>query len=158
MVKMLVCYYSRSGHTKTMAEAIAESAREEGAEVDLLHVDQVDVRSLVEYDCLVMGSPTYYGTMAAPLKELIDKSVKLHGKLKGRLGGAFASSGGRAGGNETTILDINKAWFVHGMLVLGTSDPDHFGPVSVKKPDERSLKSCASYAKRLVKYAKMLAT
>ena len=156
MVKMLVGYYSRSGHTKQMAEAIADSARGAGAEVDLLHVDQIDVRTLQEYDCLVLGSPTYYGTMAAPVKEVIDKSVKLHGKLKGRLGGGFASSGGRAGGNETTILDIHMAWLVHGMLVLGTSEPDHFGPVSIKKPDEACLKSCASYGQRLVEYTRLL--
>jgi NAD(P)H dehydrogenase (quinone) len=157
MVNMLVCYYSRSGHTKEMAEEIAKGAREAEAEVDIAFVDEVNVKSLADYDVIVMGSPTYYGTMAAPCKDLFDKSVKMHGKLKGKLGGAFASSGGRAGGNETTVLDILKAWLVHGMLVLGTSDPDHFGPVAVRKPDEKALKSCGDYGRRMAETARKLA-
>ncbi len=156
MVRMLVCYYSRSGHTKQMAEAIAEAAKGAGAEVDTRHVNQVDFMTWRDYDCIVMGSPTYYGTMAAECKELLDKSVKLHGRLNGRLGGAFTSSGGRAGGNETTVLDILKAWLIHGMLVSGTTDADHYGPVAVGRPDEKALKSCAEYGQRLAEQAKLL--
>ena len=129
MVKMLVSYYSRSGHTKRMAEEIAKAAEEAGAEVDLLNLDKVDVKSLVDYDCMVIGSPTYYGQMAGIVKEFFDRSVKIHGKLAGKVGGAFASSGLRAGGNETTVLSILNAWLVHGMLVMGSSGADHFGPV-----------------------------
>ena len=150
MVRMLVGYYSRSGHTKAMAEEITKGAREvDGVEVDLLHVEQVDVKSLREYDVIVLGSPTYYGTMAAPVKELIDKSVKVHGKLAGCVGGGFASSGMRAGGNETTVLDIRKALLIHGMVVLGTAGEDHYGPVAIKAPDEAAVKSCNKYGRRL---------
>ncbi|UCC93726.1 MAG: NAD(P)H-dependent oxidoreductase [Thermoplasmata archaeon] len=156
MVKMLVTYYSRSGHTKRMAEAIAEAAREEGADVDLLQVEQVDVMTFPEYDCLVAGSPTYYGTMAAEIKEMFDKSVKVHNKLKGRLGGAFASSGMRAGGNETTVTAILMCWLVHGMLVSGSAGSDHYGPVAIGKPDDEALKACAKYGKRMVEQARLL--
>ncbi|MCK5253457.1 MAG: NAD(P)H-dependent oxidoreductase [Thermoplasmata archaeon] len=156
MVKMLVSYYSRSGHTKRMAEEIAKAAEEAGAEVDLLILEKVDVKSLVDYDCLVIGSPTYYGQMAGVVKEFFDRSVKIHGKLAGKIGGAFSSSGLRAGGNETTVLSILQAWLVHGMLVMGTSGADHFGPVSVGEPDEAALKSCAKYAKRLVEHSSRL--
>ncbi|NIP36435.1 MAG: flavodoxin family protein [Thermoplasmata archaeon] len=156
MVKMLVTYYSRSGHTKRMAEEIANAARDAGADVDLLHVDQVDVKKFPDYDCLVVGSPTYYGTMAAEVKGMFDKSVKVHNKLTGRLGGAFASSGMRAGGNETTVTAILLCWLVHGMLVSGSAGSDHYGPVAVGKPDEAALKACQEYGRRMVEQAKLL--
>jgi len=156
MVKMLVSYYSRSGHTKRMAEEIAKAAEGAGADVDLLQVEQVDVKSLPEYDCMVMGSPTYYGTMAGPVKGFFDESVKVHNKLAGRLGGAFASSGMRGGGNETTVTAILMCWLVHGMLVSGSAKHDHYGPVAIGTPDEASLKTCAEYGARLVEQTKLL--
>jgi NAD(P)H dehydrogenase (quinone) len=156
MVKVLVCYYSRSGHTKRMAEEIAQACEQAGGEVDLLQVEQVDIMSMREYDCIILGSPTYYGTMAAPAKELIDKSVKNHGKLKGRVGGAFTSSGHRAGGNETTVIDILKAWLIHGMVVEGEAGDDHYAPVGIGAPDEATLKSCAKYGAKLTELAKTL--
>ncbi len=156
MVKMLVTYYSRSGHTKRMAEEIAKAAEEAGADVDLLHVDQVDVKTLTDYDCLVAGSPTYYGTMAAQVKDMFDKSIKVHNKLTGRLGGAFASSGMRAGGNETTVTAILLCWLVHGMLVSGSADSDHYGPVAVGTPDEQAIKACQEYGRRMVEQTKLL--
>jgi NAD(P)H dehydrogenase (quinone) len=156
MVRMLVTYYSRSGHTKRMAEGIAKAAEEAGADVDLLHVDQVDVKAFPDYDCLVAGSPTYYGTMAADVKAMFDKSIKVHNKLTGRLGGAFASSGMRGGGNETTVTAILLCWLVHGMLVSGSAAHDHYGPVAVGKPDEQALKACKEYGRRLAEQTKLL--
>ena len=156
MARLLVVYYSRSGTTEEMAELVAEGARAAGAEVDLKRVEETEPDELLRYDGVIAGSPTYYGTMAAPCKELIDQSVKLHGKLAGKLGGAFSSSGGRAGGNETTILDILIAWLIHGMLVLGTSDADHYGPVAVRKPDEKAIKSCNDFGRRMAETAQRI--
>jgi NAD(P)H dehydrogenase (quinone) len=136
-----------------MAEEIAAGAKGAGASVDVLNVEQVDVKGLREYDAIVFGSPTYYGTMAAPVKEVFDESVKLHGKLAGRVGGAFTSSGARAGGNETTVLDILKAWLVHGMMVMGDAGSDHYGPVAIGTPDEKALRSCHEYGRRLTELA-----
>ena len=157
MTRVLVTYFSVSGNTKRMAEEIAKGAKGAkgaGAKVVLMPVKDVEPRSLLEYDAIIMGSPTYYGTMAAKCKALIDRSVVLHGKLEGRVGGAFTSSGGRAGGNETTVLDILKAWLIHGMVVQGTSDGDHYGPVAVEVPDKDSLASCRAYGARLARLAK----
>lgn len=156
MVRMLVTYYSRSGHTKRMAEEVAKAAEEAGANVDLLHVDQVDIKTFPDYDCLVAGSPAYYGTMAAEIKAMFDRSVKVHNKLTGRLGGAFASSGRRAGGNETTVTSILLCWLVHGMLVSGSAGSDHYAPVAVGAPDEEALRSCAEYGRRLTEQATLL--
>ena len=89
-----------------------------------------------------MGSPVYYGTMAAELKALIDESVAFHGKLSGKVGGAFATSANVGGGNETTVMDILKALLIHGMVVPGSAQGDHYGPVAIGEPDERARAEC----------------
>ena len=88
----------------------------EGLETDLKKVEDTRIEDLLNYDCLVFGSPTYYGSMAWPLKKLLDESVKFHGKLRGKVGGAFASSANVGGGNETTVLDVLHALLIHGMV------------------------------------------
>ena len=154
MVRMLVAYYTRSGHTRRMAEEIAKAAEEAGADVDLSQVEQVSIKSLTDYDCLVVGSPTYYGTMAAPIKKLLDESVAFHGKLSGKAGGAFSSSANIGGGNETTILDILNAMLIHGMIIQGDSSGDHYGPVSIGLPDERAKKECEKLGRRVARLLK----
>ncbi|UCG69510.1 MAG: NAD(P)H-dependent oxidoreductase [Thermoplasmata archaeon] len=156
MVKILVCYYSRGGNTKAMAEFVAEGAKAEGAEVDLKDVEDVKCDELVKYDGLIFGSPTYYGACAAPIKELIDESVKHHGKLEGKVGGAFTSSGNLAGGNETTILNILQMLMIHGMVIKGDPKGSHYGPVSVDAPDPRTKNECVRYGRRLARLTKKL--
>ncbi len=63
--------------------------------------------------------------MAAEIKKFIDESVKFHGKLEGKVGGAFSSSAQIGGGNETTIMDILKTLLIHGMIIQGSSKGDH---------------------------------
>ena len=150
MPKVLITYYSRSGNTEQLAQAVAAGAKQvKGAEVEVRPVEELSPDDLLEPDAIIMGSPVYYGTMAAELKSLIDQSVKHHGKLVGKVGGAFASSGGPGGGNETTVLDIIKAQLVHGMIVQGDSGGDHYGPIAVGAPDERSRKECQKLGRRV---------
>jgi len=156
MAKALVCYYSRTGNTEEMAIRIAGACRKHGLEADLKKAEDTDPADLIRYDCLVFGSPTYYGTVAWPLKKLLDESVKYHQKLKGKVGGAFASSANIAGGNETTILNILNALLIHGMIIQGEPSGDHYGPVSIGKPDQRSLNSCERYAENLAALTKKL--
>ena len=156
MAKVLVCYYSRTGNTEKMAHKIAEVIKKEGLEVALKRVEDTAASELLDYQGLIIGSPTYYGTMAWQVKKLLDESVKFHTKLKGRVGGAFTSSGNLAGGNETTVLDILKALMIHGMVIQGEERGDHYGPVAVGKPDARALKSCESYGRRLAALIKKL--
>ncbi len=154
MANMLVTYHSRTGNTEQMAELVAEGAREiEGVEVDLQPIAEVTPDDLLDYDGIVVGSPVYYGTMAAEVKQLIDESVVHHGKLDGKVGGAFASSGGPAGGNETTVLDIVKALMIHGMIVKGDAEGDHYGPTAVGAPDERSAKECRKLGRSMATLA-----
>ncbi|UCE35997.1 MAG: NAD(P)H-dependent oxidoreductase [Thermoplasmata archaeon] len=156
MVKILVCYYSRSGNTKSMAEFIAQGAQREGAEVDLKEVEKVGADELLGYDGIIFGSPTYYGTCAAPIKELIDESVKLHGELNGKVGGAFSSSANVAGGNETTIINILQMLMIHGMIVKGDPRGSHYGPVSVGIPDENVIEECKAYGRNIASLTKKL--
>ncbi|MCA1809332.1 MAG: flavodoxin family protein [Kiritimatiellia bacterium] len=142
MAKVLIIYYSRTGNTRAMADLVAEGIRTAGAEPIVKPVQETRVDELLEFQGLVFGSPTYYGGMAAEIKHFIDASVKLHGKLVDKVGGAFTSSGGIAGGNETAIMDILKALLIHGMVIPGNVNGDHYGPVAVGAPDKRSAGQC----------------
>lgn len=157
MAGLLVVFHSRSGNTQSMARHIAEAARKvEGVEVKLQPVADVTPDDLLTYDGIIMGSPVYYGGMAAELKKLIDDSVCHHGKLEGKVGGAFASSGGPGGGNETTVMDIIKALMIHGMIVKGEVDGDHYGPISVGAPNQRSEDECRKYGKMVAELTRTL--
>jgi NAD(P)H dehydrogenase (quinone) len=156
MARALVCYYSRTGNTRKMAARVAEVLRAEGLDTDLKKVEDTAPSELLGYDCIVLGSPTYYGTMAWEMKKLLDESVKFHGKLRGKVGGAFTSSANIGGGNETTVLDILQALLIHGMVVRGDHRFDHYGPVSIGRPDERSLACCEAHARNLAALTKRL--
>jgi len=156
MSRILIVYYSRSGNTKKMAYLIQQGVMEEGVEVDTKNVKEVKVDDLPKYDGIVIGSPTYYGGMASQVKDLLDKSIKYHGKLQDKVGGAFSSSANIGGGNETTVLDILQALLIHGMVVCGDSSGDHYGPVAIEKPDKRSEKICIRYGKRVARLTKKL--
>jgi len=156
MAKALVIYYSRTGNTRKMAELVAEGINKEGVDAVLKDVKDVGVDELLKYDAIVIGSPTYYGTMSAEIKKLLDDSVKFHGKLEGKIGAAFASSANVAGGNETTILDILNAMLIHGMIIQGDPQGDHYGPVAIGAPDARSAKECARLGLRLAKLVKKI--
>jgi len=86
--------------------------------------------------------------MSARLKRLIDKSVKVHGKLEGKVGAAFTSSGGTASGAETTLLSMVQAMLVHGMIVQGRANSKHYGAAAVGAPSGKDLKSCMDLGKR----------
>jgi NAD(P)H dehydrogenase (quinone) len=100
-----------------------------------------------------MGSPTYYGLMSAKLKAFIDESVKIHGKLEGKVGAAFTSSGGTASGAETTLLSIMQAMLVHGMIIQGRADDKHYGAAAVGKPSEEDIESCEKLGKKVASLA-----
>lgn len=158
MPKALVVYSSQSGHTKKMAEEIARGIEGAKVSVTLVEVGHAKIDDLKDADAIVLGSPCYYGSMAADLKRFLDESVKYHGKLEGRIGGAFASSGMLGGGNETTVRGIIDALMIHGMLVKGNSRISHYGPVAVGEPDEQAIKECAAYGKELGELTKRLFT
>ena len=156
MPKILIIYYSRTGNTKKMAQEVAKGVEKGKISVELKMVEDIKADDLLNYDGIIIGSPTYYGTMASPIKKLLDDSVRFHGELEGKVGGAFASSANVGGGNETTILDILNAMLIHGMVIEGDSQGDHYGPVAIGSPDARAIKQCQRMGQRTAKLVKQL--
>jgi NAD(P)H dehydrogenase (quinone) len=156
MAKVLIAYYSRTGNTEKMAELIAEGVKAEGVEAVVKSVEVTVPDDLLEYDGIVIGSPTYYGTMAWQIKKLIDDSVKFHGKLDGKVGAAFASAANIGGGNETVIMSILSAMLIHGMVIQGDPSGDHYGRVSINAPDTRVKSQCRDMGRRIARLVKRL--
>lgn len=141
MAKVLVLYYSSYGHIETMAQAVAEGAREAGAEVAIRRVPELvpadvaakshfktdqaapvaTVDELAEYDAIVFGTPTRFGNMAAQMKNFLDQTGGLwaQGKLVGKVGSVFTSTATQHGGQESTILSTHTVLLHHGMVVVG---------------------------------------
>jgi NAD(P)H dehydrogenase (quinone) len=156
MAKAIVIYYSRSGSTKEMAQIIANAIKEADVHVDCKSVTDVKAEDLLNYDAIVVGSPTYYGHMAGPIKQLFDDTVSFHGKLDGKVGATFTSSANIGGGNETTIMGIIEAMLIAGCIVQGDPQGDHYGPVSIGKPDERVKRQCIRRGRRIAELVKKL--
>lgn len=151
MAGALVIYYSKSGNTRKMAEIVAEAINIEGLQVQLKEIKDVALDELPKYEAILVGSPTYYGSMSSQIKKLLDDSVKFHGKLDGKIGAAFSSSVNIGGGNETTILDILNAMLIHGMIIQGDPQGDHYGAVSIGTPDARARKQCLRLGTRVAR-------
>ena len=156
MAKAIVVYYSRSGNTKEMAQIVAKAMNDAGLPTECKPVGEVSLDELFDADAIVVGSPTYYGHMAAPIKEMFDNAVSRHGQLDGKVGGAFSSAANIGGGNETTIMGIIEAMLISGMVVQGDPQGDHYGPVSIGKPDERVISQCKRRGQRIAKLTNKL--
>jgi len=156
MAKAIVLYYSRSGNTKEMAEIITKAMNEADLPTECKPINEVKPADVVGFDAIVIGSPTYYGHMAAPIKQLFDDLVTRHGQLDGKVGAAFTSAANIGGGNETTIMGIIEAMLISGMIVQGDPQGDHYGPVSIDKPDQRVEKQCTRRGRRIAELTKKL--
>jgi len=139
-----------------MAEAVAVGAKGVGAEINLCDVHDCSMDQLLEYDGIIAGSPTYYGLAAGPIKDFFDRSIVHHGKLEGKLGGAFSSAGILGGGSETALISILQMMLVHGMIIQGQSRGNHYGAVSIGAPDEKAIEQCRQLGKRVGKLALQL--
>jgi len=160
MSKVLVVYYSRTGNTATMAEAVAAGAKSSGAEVSVKKVDEVNLDELKNADGIIIGSPTYYGQMAAEIKQLFDSTSDIRGQLENKIGAAFTSSGSPEGGNQTTLISIIQSMLIHAMIVVG--DPmetgGHYGVIAVGEPSKHALEACRQLGLRVANLAKKLAS
>ena len=157
MVKILIIYDSKTGNTERMAYAVAEGAKQvEGVEVNVKRVEEVKLEDLLNAHGIIIGSPTRYGQMSAKIKDLIERTIEIHGKLEGKVGAAFTSSGGIGTGAETTLLSIIQAMLVHGMIVQGIAEDKHYGAMAVEEPGERELRECRELGRRTAELAKKL--
>ena len=155
-MNILIVYDSKSGNTEAMAHAVSEGVEDEGVDVEVKRVDEASIDDLPMVDGVILGSPVYYGLPTARMKQYIDESVKYHGKLDGKVGGAFASAGGSHTGAETTIIALIEALFIHGMVVQGTSGSNHYGAASVGAPDEKDKENCRKLGARVARLVKKL--
>jgi NAD(P)H dehydrogenase (quinone) len=141
MSKVLVLYYSSYGHIETMANAVAEGARETGAVVDIKRVPELvpeevarnsqykldqpapiaKPNDLVEYDAIIVGTGTRYGRMTSQMANFWDQTGGLwvKGALVGKVGAAFASTATQHGGQETTLFSIITNLLHMGLVVVG---------------------------------------
>jgi len=148
MAEVLVLYYSATGTTAAMADQVARGiAGVEGMQARVRTVPNVspepeavagDVpaagapyaseQDLFECVALVLGSPTHFGNMAAPLKYFWDHSTStwFGGELAGKPAGVFTSTSSPHGGQETTLISMMLPLLHHGMIVLGLpySEPE----------------------------------
>ena len=142
MTRVLVLYHSTYGHLERMAEAVAEGARSvEGVEVDIKRVPELvpeelarqsgykldqaapvaTVEELADYDGIIIGAGTRFGTAASQMRNFLDQTGGLwaRGALLGKVGAAFTSTATQHGGQEVTLIGLIQTLLHHGMLVAG---------------------------------------
>ena len=141
MTSVFVLYYSSYGHVAALADAVAEGARGEGAQVTVKRVpetvsDEVAEKSgyrhdeahgvatvdeLPSYDAIVVGTPTRYGRMTSQMAAFWDQTGGLwqKGALVGKVGAAFTSTATQHGGQETTQFSTLTNLLHMGMTIVG---------------------------------------
>ncbi len=146
MTSILILYYSQHGTTQALARLVAHGVEsvtntravlrtvpeiKAGIENEAPFVQDkelpkqgspwVSLADLAECDGLVLGSPTYFGNMAAPLKYFFDQTTLawVQGSLVGKPAGVFTSTGSMHGGQEATLLSMMLPLLHHGMLICG---------------------------------------
>ena len=138
---LLILFYSASGAVKNLAHAIADGAEDLGMKVRIRTVPKVSSNSeasepsipkegevyctkedLIYCSGLALGSPTRFGSMAAPMKYFLDSTGDLWATnaLEGIPGCAFTSTGSMHGGQEVTLLNLLTYQLHHGMIILGS--------------------------------------
>jgi NAD(P)H dehydrogenase (quinone) len=154
MARVLVLYYSAYGHIETMANAVAEGAREGGASVDIKRVPELvpedvarksyfkvdqkapiaNIEDLANYDAIVVGAGTRFGRLASQMANFLDQAggLWMRGALHGKVGGAFTSSATQHGGQETTLFSIITNLLHFGMVIVGL-DYGHAGQMTLSE-------------------------
>lgn len=201
MTNVLIIFDTRYGNTMKLARAVAEGAASvHGAEVRLMRVEIVEPEEIIrknerwkeatdEYrqlpmaskddlrwaHAIILGSPTRFGNMSAPLKTFVDRtsSLWLKGELAGKIGGVFCSTSSMHGGNETTLISMMLPLFHQGLIITGmpyttpglattARGGTPYGPTSVSGPESdqgptsEELGMAGAYGKHVTEIAKRL--
>jgi len=143
MSKVLVIYYSRTGNTEKMSEAVVEGARSvDGSSVEMQVDSDVEPESLAGFNAIMVGVPTYHHDMTVSIKTLFEQAAVRGVDLKGRVGAAFGSYGW-SGEAPRLVLEIMKNKF--GM---NTVEP----PLLEKyTPDRAALERCRDFGSTVTK-------
>jgi NAD(P)H dehydrogenase (quinone) len=161
MPSILVLFDTATGNTRKMAELVAEGAcRNASAVVRLRSVDDATREDILWCDGIAVGSPTNMGVLSWKMKRFWDELENdLWGKVDGKIGCAFSSSGGWGGGNEIACLSILTVLINYGFLVFGLTDyvgknlTLHYGAVVAGEPrSEEERESCRRLGERLAQW------
>jgi flavorubredoxin len=138
MKKLLVLYYSRSGNTEKMANAVAEGAQANGVQVEVTY--HIDSQDLPAYDAIAVGTPTYHHDMPMDFKNLFEDAAAKSLNLKGKVAAVFGSYGW-SGEAPKLLTEILKNRF--GMQVLEPSLTAKYAP------DANVLAACKELGKKI---------
>jgi len=178
----------RKGNTDVLVKEALEICKGGGLDADFISLSDFDVLYCddcdfcrTEYGCskednvkkilekmenadaIIIGSPTYFGSVSGKLKSLFDRTLPMrrHGfKLSGKIGGAIAVGGSRNGGQEFTIQTIHHWMLIHEMLVASDKKTAHFGGIAVARnpgdvlKDKSGMETVRNLAKNIVEISK----
>ena len=130
MIRIGLLYVSRGGATRGLARQVARGVESVGqCEAVMREVTDgnepvspaPDLDELAQWDGLILGSPTRFGNMAAPLKAFLDQTTSawFNGTLVGKPGAVFTSTASLHGGQESTLLSMMLPMLHHGMVIVG---------------------------------------
>ena len=142
---MLVLYYSRTGRTEALAEAVAEGVNAvEGATAEVKRVDYATVYDFVSCDAVAFGSPNYFSYMAGLMKDFFDRALDTREKVTGRPAAAFTSGGGLS---NSALLSLER--MISAFSLKKVSE----GVVSQGEPNNKDLAACRKLGENLAKAA-----
>jgi len=155
-MQILILYYSKGGNTRKLAEEIARGVESvPGVTSVLKKTDEVSKDDFINSAGVIAGSPVYFGSMAAQLKQIFDDYVGVRKKMEGKVGAAFATSADPSGGKETTMLSILQVMLIYGMVIVG--DPmaatGHYGTACVGAPDRGTAENGRKLGRRVAELA-----
>lgn len=118
---LAIVYHSPYGHTAKVASYIAQGAEQEGIAVHCMNIEHVDWEILDQADAIVLGCPTYMGSLTSALKQFMEQSSKrwLARTWQGKLAAGFTNGGGLSGDKLAVLQQINLFAMQHGMLWSG---------------------------------------
>jgi len=155
-MQILVLYYSKTGNTKKLAQAVAEGVeRVHGAQAVLKSTAEVSKDDFLNCQGVIAGSPVYFGILAADLKRVLDDFISTRKKMEGKVGAVFATSGHPTGGKETTMFSIIQALMIYGMIIVGDpmSATGHYGVACSGEPDQETLENARKLGARVAEVA-----
>ncbi|MCH7396680.1 flavodoxin family protein [Belliella sp. DSM 107340] len=117
---ILIAYYSETGKTQSMAEAVANGVNEIG-EVDFIlkPISEVKTEELLNASAIILGSPVYNGNVAPQMQEFIN-SWPFEGRpLTDKIGAVFVTGGGFSIGEEAVLMSMIRSMMIHGLIIVG---------------------------------------
>lgn len=188
-INVLICFYSKTGNTYKLAQAIEKGCKQiSGVNVKLAKAKELSTMEKIEKDpewlaaynemadvpevtvqdvknchALIIGSPTRFGNMAAPLKDFLDRlgGVWVRGELTDKIGACFTSSESEHEGKEATLLSMMLYLFAQGMIVVGLPQNtpglgkygSYYGATATFAPKDEDIVIAMALGERVAKLA-----